>query len=82
MSRYLIQLRKYKEGKNGATRYRFSTRLKAICFAAGFQAALHEIGRNDLHVSVKDCSYSWHNEHYCEIIADSDFLAEMAVKDT
>lgn len=52
MTRYIVKIRRYQSGTNGATRYRFSTKLKAVLFAAGFQAGLTDSGNGDIYVSV------------------------------
>lgn len=79
-NRYVVRLQHYKKGPNGTTRYAFSTRLKAVIFGAGYQAALHDIGRPDLYVSVWkagviDSKTGFHN---WEQLFDSDALLDVA----
>lgn len=52
MKSYIVKIRRYKDGVNGSTRYRFSTKLKAVIFASGFQAGLYDSGNTDIYVSV------------------------------
>lgn len=52
MKSYIVQVRRYKDGVQGSTRYRFSTKLIAVIFAAGFQAGLYDSGNTHLYVSV------------------------------
>lgn len=54
MKIYTIKLRRYKKGSAGSSRYRFTLGSFAKPFAIGYQAALHDIGIRDLHVSVVD----------------------------
>lgn len=54
MKIYTIKLRRYKKGQAGSSRYRFTLRSFARPFAIGYQAALRDIGIEDLHVSVTD----------------------------
>jgi len=51
---YTIKIRRYKSGKNGATRYRFPVRMFAILFACGYQAALQDANHPEYYVSVYD----------------------------
>ena len=52
VKRYVIKIRRLKKGSYGKTLYQYSTKLKATIFAAGYQAALHDVGQSDLYVSV------------------------------
>lgn len=80
-ARYQIMLRKNKSGKSGSTQYAYSTKLKAVVFAAGYQTALRDIGRSDLYVSV------WDNGLYTQpnpdrsIVMDTDQLQEIATRE-
>lgn len=80
MKRYQVKLQHFKRGANGTTRYSFSTKLKAVIFASGYQAALHDMGRTDLYVSVwsTDPLDSKRGFHSVERIADSDALIDIA----
>lgn len=83
MKRYQVKLQHFKRGANGTTRYSFSTKLKTVIFAAGYQAALHDTGRTDLYVSVwsTDPLDSKRGFHNVERIADSDALIDIAKKE-
>lgn len=52
MKTYIVKLRRYKKGQAGTSRYRFALGTFAKPFAIGYQCALHDIGIQDLHVSV------------------------------
>ena len=54
MSQYTMQLRRTKDGRNGSTQYMFPIKTFALCFSAGYQAALRDVGRDDLYVRVVD----------------------------
>lgn len=54
MHYYRIKLRRYKQGRYGCTLYTFPIRVRAVCFAEGYQAALHDVGLTDVYVSVHD----------------------------
>ena len=58
MKRYIIKIRRTKSGANGSTQYGFSTKLKAVIFGAGYQAALQDCGKGDIYVSVWDAGRS------------------------
>lgn len=83
MKRYQVKLQHFKKGANGATPYTYSTKLKAVIFAAGYQAALHDVGRTDLYVSVwsTDSLDSKKGFHNMERVADSDALLEVASRE-
>lgn len=80
-ARYQVKMRKNKKGNTGSTQYGFSTKIKAVIFAAGYQAALHDVGRTDLYVSV------WDNGNYMQpkptkqLIMDTDQLKEIAARE-
>lgn len=76
MTRYIIKIRRYKDGKNGAIRHRFSTKLKAVIFAAGYQAGLTDSGHSDLYVSVWEC-----DRDNAKLIMDARQLEEIARKE-
>lgn len=80
MKRYIVKLQHFKKGANGSTRYRFSTKVKAVIFASGYQAALHDIGRTDLYVSVweTDGDFPGKPFHNVKRVFDSDSLKEVA----
>ena len=74
-ARYQVKMRKNKKGNTGSTQYGFSTKIKAVIFAAGYQAALHDAGRTDLYVSV------WDDGNYKQpkqLVMDTDQLKEIA----
>lgn len=80
--RYKVKLRKTKKGANGSTQYSFSTKVKAVAFAAGFQAALHDTGRTDCYVSVWDSGNPMQPRgHKCELVFDTDQLKEIAARE-
>ena len=83
MRRYQVKLQHFKKGANGTTRYSFSTKLKAVIFASGYQAALRDMGRTDLYVSVwsTDPIDSKKGFHSVERVADSDALLEVASRE-
>lgn len=83
MKCYLVKIRRYKGGTNGSTQYRFSTKVKAVVFAAGFQAGLHDSGNSDLYVSVWEVAPVIHpNSHIKPVIVmDSDGLKEIAERE-
>lgn len=83
MKRYQVKLHHFKKGTNGTTRYSYSIKRKAVIFAAGYQAALHDIGRTDLYVSVwsTDALDSKKGFHDMERVADSDALLEVASRE-
>ena len=58
MARYIVQLRRFEHGANGKTGYSFSTKLKAVIFAAGYQAGIRDAGQTGLYVSVWDTNTS------------------------
>ncbi|MBP5709886.1 MAG: hypothetical protein J6W84_02805 [Bacteroidales bacterium] len=80
MKRYLLKLQKYKKGANGTTQYKFSTKIKAVIFAAGYQAALHDVGKTDLYISVweTDGEFPGKPFHPVKCISRSDDLLEVA----
>lgn len=49
---YIVKIRRLKSGTYGKTVYQYSTKIKATLFAAGYQAALHDVGQLDIYVSV------------------------------
>ena len=83
MNRYLVKLQRYKNGKAGTTKYRFVDRRKGIAFAAGYQAALHDVGKTDLYVSVyeTDIGIPAKPFHKSEEIANSDELKAIAERE-
>lgn len=54
MARYIIKLKRFERGKQGQTRYSYSTKIKSCVFAAGYLAAIRDMGRTDLYLSVWD----------------------------
>ena len=76
MTRYIIKIRRYQSGTNGATRYRFSTKVKALLFAAGFQAGLTDSGNSDIYVSVWEC-----DRDKALLVMDAPQLEEIARKE-
>lgn len=76
MTRYLIKIRRYKDGVNGSTRHRFSTKVKAILFAAGYQSGLYDSGNTDIYVSVWKISNDG-----AELVLDASHLEEIARKE-
>ena len=83
MNRYLVKLRRYKNGNIGTTQYRFVDKRKGIAFAAGYQAALHDIGKTDLYVSVyeTDIGISAKPFHKSIEIASTDELKAVAERE-
>lgn len=83
MKRYLVKIRRYKGGTNGSTQYKFSTKVKAVVFAAGFQAGLHDSGNTDLFVSVWETDPVIHPNRNTKpvIVIDSDGLKEIAERE-
>lgn len=80
-ARYQIKIRKNRTGTTGSTQYGYSTKLKAVVFAAGYQAALHDAGRTDLYVSVWDNgNYMQPNPHR-QLVIDTDALKEIAARE-
>lgn len=77
--RYIIKIRRYKDGTNGSTRYRFSTKLKAVIFAAGFQAGLQDSGNFDIYVSVWEVDNKQRGA--VTIVMDAPQLEEIARKE-
>lgn len=86
-ARYQVKLQQYKKGANGSTQYGFSTKLKATIFAAGYQAALHDVGKTNLFVSVWDNGNYFENEgdgrilHKHHLVMDSEQLKEIAERE-
>lgn len=73
VKRYDICIKNFKYGANGGrTKWRYSTKIKAAMVAAGYQAALHDIGRTDLHVYVVENGVT---------LYDSDTLKEFAERE-
>ena len=73
MKRYTLHVRRYKDGKNGGRLFhQYSTKVKAAMIAAGYQAALHDVGKTDLLVYVMDGS---------TVIFDSEQLAAFAERE-
>ena len=71
--RYCIYIKHFKTGANGGrTKWRYSTKIKAAMVAAGYQAALYDIGRTDLYVYVVEDGVT---------LYDSDTLKEFAGKE-
>lgn len=71
--RYDICIKHFKSGANGGrTKWRYSTKMKAAMVAAGYQAALYDIGRTDLHVYVVENGVT---------LYDSDTLKEFAERE-
>ena len=54
MKIYTIKLRRFKKGRAGTSRYKFGLGSFVKPFAVGYQGALHDIGIQDLYVSVVD----------------------------
>ena len=54
MKIYTIKLRRFNKGRAGTSRYKFGLGSFAKPFAVGYQCALHDIGIQDLYVSVVD----------------------------
>ena len=81
-ARYKVKLRKLKSGVNGSTQYSYSTKVKAVAFAAGYQAALHDTGRTDCYVSVWDSGNPIQPRgHKCELIFDTEELTKIAQRE-
>lgn len=74
--RYIIKIRRYKDGVQGSTRYRFSTKLKAVIFGAGFQAGLQDSGNSDIYVSVWEVT-----KDKATLVMDAPQLEEIARKE-
>jgi hypothetical protein len=74
--RYIIKIRRNQRGANGSTRYKFSTKLKAVLFAVGFQAGLTDSGNSDIYVSVWEC-----DRDKASLIMDAPQLEEIARKE-
>lgn len=74
--RYVIKIRRLKKGTYGKTQYAFSTKLKAVIFASGYQAAFRDLSQNDLYVSVWE-STAISNKNY-KLVIDTDGLKEIA----
>ena len=71
--RYNICIKHFKTGANGGrTKWRYSTKIKAAMVAAGYQAALSDIGRTDLYVYVVENGVT---------IYDSDALKDFAERE-
>ena len=71
--RYTLHVRRYKDGKNGGKLFhQYSTKVKAAMVAAGYQAALHDIGKTDLRVYVMENG---------NVIFDSEQLAAIAERE-
>ena len=71
--RYTLHVRRHKDGKNGGRLFhQYSTKIKAALVAAGYQAALHDIGKTDLRVYVMESG---------NVIFDSDQLAAIAERE-
>lgn len=81
-ARYKVKLRKLKSGVNGSTQYSYSTKVKAVAFAAGYQAALHDTGKTDCYVSVWDSGNPMQPRgHKCELVFDTEQLKEIAARE-
>ena len=73
VKRYDICVKHFKTGANcGRTKYRYSTKVKAAMVAAGYQAALYDIGRTDIYVYVVENGVT---------LYDSDTLKEFAERE-
>lgn len=73
VKRYDIYIKHHKSGANGErTKWRYSTKMKAAMVAAGYQAALYDIGRTDLYVYVVENGVT---------LYDSDTLKEFAERE-
>lgn len=71
--RYILCVRRHKDGKNGGRLFhKYSTKIKAAMVAAGYQAALHDIGKTDLRVYVMESG---------NVIFDSEQLAAIAERE-
>lgn len=77
--RYVIKIRRLKKGTYGKTQYAFSTKLKAVIFASGYQAAFRDLCQNDLYVSVWE-STAISNKNY-KLVIDTDALKEIAARE-
>lgn len=73
VKRYEICIKHFKTGANGGrTKWRYSTKIKAAMVAAGYQAALYDIGRTDIYVYVVENGVT---------LYDSDTLKEFAERE-
>lgn len=71
--RYDICVKHFKTGANGGrTKYRYSTKIKAAMVAAGYQAAMYDMGRTDIYVYVVENGVT---------LYDSDTLKEFAERE-
>ena len=71
--RYDICVKHFKKGLSGGrTKWRYSTKIKAAMVAAGYQAALSDIGRTDVYVYVAENGVT---------LYDSDILKEFAERE-
>ena len=71
--RYYICIKHFKTGANGSrTKWRYSTKIKAAMVAAGYQAALHDMGRTDFYVYVVENG---------GVLYDGDTLKEFAERE-
>lgn len=50
---YAIMVRKWKKSRWGTTRHKFARYVQAQIFAAGYEAALHDVGL-DYYVTIKE----------------------------
>lgn len=50
---YVIMVKKWKKSRWGTTRHKFARFIQAQIFAAGYEAALHDVGL-DYYVSIKE----------------------------
>lgn len=50
---YVIMVRKWKKSRWGTTRHKFARYVQAHIFAAGYEAALHDVGL-DYYVKVEE----------------------------
>ena len=77
--RYMVKIRRLKKGKYGKTAYAFSTKLKAVIFASGYQAAFHDLGHANLYVSVWESTAISNKNH--KLVFDTDALKEIAARE-
>lgn len=77
-ARYQVRMRKNKKGSACSIQYGFSTKVKAVIFAAGYQSALHDVGRTDLFISVWDNGNCMQPNPSIQIVMDTDQLKEIA----
>ena len=52
-TQYVILVKKWKKSRWGTTRHKFARFIQAQIFAAGYEAALHDVGL-DYYVTIKE----------------------------